>query len=448
MVSEAEFDKNQQKFREAVNQAPAPVEQPQTQTSPEADIIQATRETFNAVSDFFGVSENQRTGDGLPDIPAILSGISSDEVAPQDRLLLGGGVANAPASSAVYRALISNGLSKRAAAQGAAQAAQMIKQGVSFEVAADKAAFWAALRNLPKDAAGKKLASKVGADALANLKSAATPSAAGVGKILQQITDFVKARPLEAVGGTFLIGSIARSFIGDYTKGLLGLDEAGARVAAEFYANGLITKEQLHAELDGRGYSDPIIAAYEATAEEMKTEVDFGVDQAQTLGIQQLPGESISDYSRRGITEFKKQQEAALAAQQPANAQGLTQAQIGQVNAEFQKGVVSGEVERQKQESLQKKPPTMEELQGVPTGQIAPSDLERIVKQKTPNAPLDVVGSAPTAGKTKAPTPEELAAKQSFLGGFTPICPPGTIWDPGLKRCVRDTGSSTGASRL
>src|SRR3990167_3450597 len=234
MVSEADFDKNQKAYRELINNtAPAQANTTQpgagSQQDANMDVLQQLQASGNAISDFFDVRADQRTSAGLPDLPAIISGVSSDEVTPQDRLWLGAGIANAPASRAVYNALIKIGLSKSAAAKGAAQAAQMVKNGVSFEIAADKAAMWTALRTLPKTAENKALASKAGFEAVKLLKAGGdVPTAGGASKLLKDVNRMISPSNIAAAGAAgFIIITVLR----DYLKGILGLDEAGAQTA-------------------------------------------------------------------------------------------------------------------------------------------------------------------------------------------------------------------------
>lgn len=125
------------------------------------------------------------------------------------------------------------------------------------------------------------------------------------------------------------------------------------------------------------------------------------------------------------------------AANAVGNAQGLTVAQIGQVNSEFEGGVRSAEVEKQKQESLQKAPPTVAELTQLPPGQLQPSEMEKVIKAKTPNQEVKPATLA-------APKTDPRGTFTPAAGAFTPAggCPPGYIWDAGQRKCVRDTGVS------
>ena len=318
MVSETDFDKNQKAYRELINNtAPAQANTTQpaagSQQDANMDVLQQLQASGNAISDFFDVRADQRTSAGLPDLPAIISGVSSDEVTPQDRLWLGAGIANAPASRAVYNALIKIGLSKSAAAKGAAQAAQMVKNGVSFEIAADKAAMWTALRTLPKTAENKALASRAGFDAVNLLKQGTTPTTQGLGKILSEAGELLKTpQGIVLAGGTAILGGIVSRIAGDYSKGLLGLDEAGAQTAKEFYAAGRISKDQLHQELDGRGYSDPIIKAHEEDAEDMLTRVTIAEELGPTLGVVKLDSEDTTSYTNRVYGQMKTLQQQAF----------------------------------------------------------------------------------------------------------------------------------------
>ena len=128
-----------------------------------------------------------------------------------------------------------------------------------------------------------------------------------------------------------------------------------------------------------------------------------------------------------------------IAGQQPANAQGMTVAQVQQLQNEFEGAQRQAEQTRQ----LRERVPDVEELNQIPPGQLTPEVLEKLLKQKTPNeTPETTVPSAAEEAKPASTGGYKLpqGAQEKILQMPTGF-PPGSnmVWDPVLKRWVQKT---------
>lgn len=392
MVSEAEFDKNQKAFREAMAQ------QSTTATAQSGTTMPSDQPSGTFFQDLTGINIGQGLMNESPEIRAEGFNSAAGVVGVGAKAAKAVNAA-APARTAIaaaareaYAAAIKKGATKSAAAQAARVAAAKASADASFM--AGNYLTWA----------GKKLAS------------------IGVRK---------------AVVGAIGLG--VSIFFLDVIRGMLTDKNAGALTLQGWLVDGVVDENEYRTELDKLDLGDQkefyIEAALAAREEKLLQDME------KEFQIAIVPPEfrTVLGESPEQRAQAFRQEQARLA--QPANAQGLTVAQVEQIQREFETGARSSAITEQlKNRAIL----TQEEIDQLPPGQLTPELMERLLEKKTPNKAEEPVAAAAPAPKPKSslPTPGEQAAGASFVGGFTPGCPPGFIYDAGLKRCVPDTGVS------
>lgn len=168
-----------------------------------------------------------------------------------------------------------------------------------------------------------------------------------------------------AAGGSLLnkVGSVpvgvaagvAGNQLGQQLTGALDLRQSRASSYVSLYRDGIITRDELVGKLDALGLGKS------------------GDPKSDTNLLTLQADKQLAD-------ELAKTQAKEAAANAPVNAQGLTQGEVDAANTEFNKAYRDSEVERQKQESGQKKAPTTQELGGKPSSET-PTDPD-ILKQR------------------------------------------------------------------